>query len=267
MRVLITNDDGIDSPGLVALAGAAQDVGWEVLVAAPSQEFSGASAALTAVERGGRILTQARELPELPGVPAFSVAASPAFVALIALHGALGPVPDVVLSGVNFGPNAGRAVTHSGTVGAALTAALDGRRAAAFSIGLSIRMRQQPKWETARVVAADLLPVVADLPPGVVLNVNVPDLPYADLRGVRRGGLANFGAVQFGVVERDPEGYVGMQLTDTDAELEADSDEFWMHRGYVSVTPIRPVAEALDVAVPLDGITVGGVPAVDGYAG
>jgi len=251
----------------VALAGAAHDAGWEVLVAAPSQEFSGASAALTAVERGGRIQVQPRELPDLPGVEAFSVAASPAFVSLIALHGALGPAPDIVLSGVNFGPNAGRAVTHSGTVGAALTAALDGRRAAAFSIGLSIRMREQPKWETARAVAADLLPVVAELPPGVVLNVNVPDLPYGDLRGVRQAGLANFGAVQFGLVERDPDGYIRMQLLDTDAELEENSDEYWMHRGYVSVTPIRPVAAADDVVVNLDGTTVGGVPAVDGYAG
>src|SRR6185503_13559585 len=138
VQVLITNDDGIDSPGLAALAAVARDAGHDVLVAAPSREFSGASAAITGVERDGRILTELRDLPDLPGVPAVSVAASPAFIVLIALAGGIGPEPDLVLSGINYGVNAGRAVTHSGTVGAALTAALGGRRAAAFSIGHSV---------------------------------------------------------------------------------------------------------------------------------
>jgi 5'/3'-nucleotidase len=251
VRVLITNDDGIDSPGLAALAGAARDAGLEVLVAAPSREFSGSSAALTAVEEDGRILVEPRELSGLDGVPAYSVAASPAFVTLIALHGGFGPEPDIVLSGINYGANAGRAVTHSGTVGAALTAALHGLRAAAFSVGMGIRDPADPRWDTAAAVVADVLPLVYGLPGGVVLNVNVPNLPYDELRGLRRAPLASFGAVQLTVAERNA-GYLRMALVDSDAELEEGTDEYWLARGYASVTPVRPVSEAADVELPLD---------------
>jgi 5'-nucleotidase len=251
VRVLITNDDGIDSPGLHALAAAARDSGLDVLVAAPSREFSGASAALTLVEEHGRIVLDSRELPGLEGVPAYAVAASPAFVVLVALHGAFGPEPDLVLSGINYGANAGRAVTHSGTVGAALTAAVGGRRAAAFSVGTNVRRPGNPNWDTAATVVRELLPIVYGLPVGVLLNVNVPNLPYEQLGGVRRAPLADFGAVQLTVAERN-EGYLRMALTDSDAELEAGTDEYWLAKGYVSVTPIRPLAEATDVVLPLE---------------
>jgi len=254
VQVLITNDDGIDSPGLAALAAVARDAGHDVLVAAPSREFSGASAAITGVERDGRILTEMRDLPDLPGVPAVSVAASPAFIVLIALAGGIGPEPDLVLSGINYGVNAGRAVTHSGTVGAALTAALGGRRAAAFSIGHSVRRPANPSWPTATAVAAQLLPAICELPEGVLLNVNVPDLPYEQLRGIRRTSLATFGAVQFIVAER-AEGFLRMSLEDNAAALEEGTDEYWLARHHVTVTPIRPAAEATDIDVPLDELS------------
>jgi len=259
VRVLITNDDGIDSPGLHALAAAALDAGLDVLVAAPSREYSGASASLTLVEHSGRIVIERRELPGLDGVPAYAVAASPAFVVLVALHGGLGPEPDVVLSGINYGANAGRAVTHSGTVGAALTAALDGRRAAAFSVGMSVRRPGEPRWDTAATVVRQLLPAVFELPIGVVLNVNVPNLPYEQLGGIRRAPLADFGAVQLTVAERD-EGYLRMALIDSEAELEEGTDEYWLAKGYVSVTPVRPLAEAVDVDVTLGALSETGYP-------
>jgi 5'-nucleotidase len=254
VQVLITNDDGIDSPGLARLAVVARDAGHDVLIAAPSREFSGSSAAITGVERDGRILTEPRELPGLPGVPALSVAASPAFIVLIALAGGLGPEPDLVLSGINYGANAGRAVTHSGTVGAALTAALGGRRAAAFSIGHSVRRPEEPVWETAAAIVDQLLPTICALPPGILLNVNIPDLPYERLRGIRRASLATFGAVQFIVSERN-EGYLRMSLEDNEAALEEGTDEYWLSRDHVTVTPVRPAGEATDIDVPLGELT------------
>jgi 5'-nucleotidase len=260
VQVLITNDDGIDSPGLVALARAACDAGHEVVVAAPSREFSGASAALTAVEQDGRIVVESRELPGLPGVPAFAVAASPAFIVLIALSGGLGDSldggsPDMVLSGINYGANAGRAVTHSGTVGAALTAALGGLRAAAFSVGHSVRRpATEPRWDTPTLVATQLMPVIEEMPTGIVLNVNVPDVPYEQLRGIKRTPLATFGAVQFIVAERT-EGYLRMALEDNEADLEVDTDEYWLSRNHVTVTPIRPAGEVVDIDVPLADLT------------
>jgi 5'-nucleotidase len=258
VQVLITNDDGIDSPGLAVLAAVAREAGHDVVVAAPSREFSGASAAITAVERDGRILVEPRDLPGAPGVPAWSVAASPALIVLVALSGGLdgglGGPPDLVLSGINYGANAGRAVTHSGTVGAALTAALGGRRAAAFSVGHSVRRPDEPRWATPAAVIGQLLPMITELPGGVLLNVNVPDVPYEDLRGIKRAPLATFGAVQFIVAERG-EGYVRMTLEDNEAALEEGTDEYWLARNHVTVTPIRPAGEATDIDLPLGDLT------------
>jgi len=182
------------------------------------------------------------------------VAASPAIIMLIALAGGIGPEPDLVLSGINYGVNAGRAVTHSGTVGAALTAALGGRRAAAFSIGHSVRRPDNPTWPTATAVVAQLLPAICALPEGVLLNVNVPDVPYGELKGIRRTSLASFGAVQFIVAER-AEGFLRMSLEDNTAALEEGTDEYWLARHHVTVTPIRPAAEATDIDVPLDELS------------
>ena len=252
MRVLITNDDGIGSAGLHALAGVAVEAGLDVVVAAPSREFSGASAALTAVEAGGRIVIEPKELPGLPGVEAYAVAASPAFVVLLAARGTFGPAFDVVLSGINLGVNVGRAVLHSGTVGAALTAADEDRRALAISVdsGWGPDRQDPPRWDTAAAVAADLLPVVKDLPPGVALNVNVPNVGYADLRGTRRAGLARFGRVSMAIAERGDD-FVRMGLHVSDDPLEPGTDEALVAGGYVAVTPLRPVREATDVAVSL----------------
>src|ERR1700761_1674997 len=124
MRVLVTNDDGVSAPGLRPLAEAARGRGVEVVVAAPAQEASGMSAALTAVTDRGRVVFE-----ETPA--GFGVAASPAYIVVLASLGVFGPPPEIVLSGINRGANIGRAVLHSGTVGAALTAANHGARAMA----------------------------------------------------------------------------------------------------------------------------------------
>jgi 5'-nucleotidase len=133
-RVLITNDDGIDAPGIRWLARAAADHGFDVVVAAPSKESSGISAAMTAVLDDGRVMMDRREVPTLEGIPAFAVNASPGYIVTLGRLGAFGDPPDLVLSGINRGANAGNAVLHSGTVGACLTAASAGLRAMAVSL-------------------------------------------------------------------------------------------------------------------------------------
>jgi 5'-nucleotidase len=135
MRILITNDDGVEAPGIAALAAAVAAAGHDVMVAAPPKEASGSSAAITSVSERGRVVVEERTLPGLAGVPAYAVAGSPAFIAILALGGGFGPAPDVLLSGINRGANAGHAVLHSGTVGAALAAAQAGPcRAMAVSL-------------------------------------------------------------------------------------------------------------------------------------
>lgn len=248
MRILVTNDDGIDSPGLHALAAMAVRLGHDVVVAAPAREASGAGTSLTGVEADGRIATDTRaEL--LPGVPTFAVSASPAFIALMATRGAYGTEPDVVLSGINRGPNTGAAVLHSGTVGAAFTAVANGCRAMAVSLDVSFRATEDDPyayWETAAEVAGDLLPLLS---PDFVLNVNVPNLDAGDLRGIRRATLAQFGAVQMVLMEQG-HGYVRMSLEQGDDAAEPGSDDAWLLDGYVAVTPVRPSREAADIWLP-----------------
>ena len=134
MRALITNDDGIDSAGLRTLAQVAVAAGLKVTVAAPDGERSGSSAAMSGLAEGGRVLVEDRTLDGLADVRTVAVRASPAMIVFLGAHGAFGAPPDIVLAGINRGPNLGRAILHSGTVGAALTApggrpASDGRLA------------------------------------------------------------------------------------------------------------------------------------------
>ncbi len=264
LRVLITNDDGIAAPGISALARAAVDLNLDVVVAAPLEEASGTSAALTAVEREGHVVVQDHPLPGLDGVPAFGVGGSPGFIALIAVHGAFGPPPSVLLSGINRGANAGRAVLHSGTVGAAFTAASNGCRAMAVSLDVlsageatavsggaavaaAARVRDAERhWATAARVAMDLLPRVTAGPVGSVLNINAPDVPLARLRGVRRGRLASFGQVQMTVAESG-HGFVRTALEEPGEAAQAGTDVALLADGYASVTAVRAVTEVTDI--------------------
>jgi 5'-nucleotidase len=170
----------------------------------------------------------------------------PAFIALTAARGAFGPPPDIVLSGVNQGPNAGHAILHSGTVGAALTASTHGCRAMAVSMTAGDHYH----WETAAAVARRALSwLTEDALAGVVLNVNVPNLPLSQLAGFRQANLASFGAVQFNVAERG-EGYVKISLSELDEEFEPGTDAALLAEGYATITPLLAVCESGAVEIP-----------------
>ncbi|MFE2756499.1 5'/3'-nucleotidase SurE [Actinosynnema sp. NPDC059335] len=246
MRALITNDDGIDSPGLLALARGAVAHGWTTVVAAPARESSGTSAGLTAAEDDRRVQVARRELPGLPDVPAYAVAAHPGFIALVASQGAFGDPPDVVLSGVNRGANVGRAVLHSGTVGAALTAAINGARAMAVSLDVGLDLDVPHHWDTAVAVAAGLFDRLAALPVGSVLNVNVPNRPEAG--APRRAGLAEFGAVRTRIKDSD-DGSITLAAVVVEDELAPGTDAALLAEGRATVTPLRSVAEDPDLDV------------------
>ncbi|TMC47493.1 MAG: 5'/3'-nucleotidase SurE [Chloroflexi bacterium] len=244
-RALITNDDGIESAGLRHLARVARDAGFEVVVAAPRDESSGSSASLTAVQADGRVIVEARKLgQDLEGVPAFAVAATPGFIALIASRGAFGPRPDVVLSGINRGANTGHAILHSGTVGAGLTACTQRCRAMAVSLAGSAPTH----WTTAALVAREALGHLLASDAAVVLNVNVPDLPMADVRGLRHARLSSFGAVQTTIAEVG-QGYVRVGVSDLEAEREPGSDATLLAAGFATVTALDPICER-DVDLP-----------------
>ena len=272
-RILITNDDGVDAPGLRWLARTVQRAGYDVVVAAPLTEASGASASMTAVEKDGRIVVEPRQLAGARNIPAYGVAASPAFIVLLALREAFGAAPTIVLSGINRGANAGAAVVHSGTVGATLTASHAGLRGLAVSLdvltpsaasaasgGAAIANLdkvddEKRHWAGAADLAVRLLPTLTHTPPGTVLNLNVPDLHPDGIRGLRRAGLARFGQVQVSLAEAG-DGFVRTAVQAAEEDPEPGTDLAALAEGFAVVTPIRAPGEATDVRLNLESIRV-----------
>jgi 5'-nucleotidase len=278
-RVLITNDDGIAAPGLRRLAEAAVANGLDVVVAAPLTEASGSGAAMGAYTSDGRVIIERTTLDGLADVAAYGVAASPSYVVVLAMLSSFGQPPDLVLSGINLGANAGRAVLHSGTVGAALTAAAQGRPAMAVSLDVlsplgnddpapgptadeldddadddeTVRLaaadHEDRNWATATGLVSRLLPMLAEAPDGTVLNLNVPDLPPDRIRGLRRARLARFGQVQMAIAETG-EDFVRTSVEQSRFRHEPGTDLAWLAEGYATLTAIRPMTEVHDFQVP-----------------
>jgi 5'-nucleotidase len=243
MRALITNDDGIDSPGLVTLAAAALDSGLDVVVAAPATQASGTSASVAAASDTGRVVSERRTLPGLDA-EAYAVAAHPALISLIACRGGFGGKPDLVLSGVNLGANVGRAILHSGTVGAALTGHLNDVSSLAVSLDVGLD-GPEPLWHKAGEAVRAVLPVLLDLPPASVLSLNVPNI--VDVQGLRWAELARFGTVQSRVDEVD-DNEVELVTVYSEESLVPGTDAALLADGYATLTALRSVAE--DVTSP-----------------
>lgn len=247
MHILVTNDDGIASPGLAVLARVGLAVGAEVTVAAPARESSGAAASLLGAEQDGRLLVDPVPAPDLPEhVPSFAVRAAPAMIAFVAAHGGFGPTPDFVLSGVNRGANTGHAVLHSGTVGAALSASTHGIR----GLAVSLADARPQYWATAEVYAEHVLRwlLARQRKPNRVINLNVPDLPLSEVRGLRKAPLASFGTVQARIRELE-HGNLMLTYQESSATQEPDSDAGLLARGWATVTLLH--APAFDPEIPL----------------
>lgn len=237
-RVLVTNDDGIDAPGLHVLARYARDAGFEVTVAAPATQSSGSSASIMAEDDDGRIAIERRTLDGLEDVPAFAVKGGPGLIALIGARGAFDEPADLVLSGINHGANVGRAILHSGTVGAALTGGLNGAWAVAVSLDVGMHPTEF-RWDSAADAVTRLLPALMERPRGTVINVNVPNA--SRFRGTREAHLAPFGIVQTTLTERD-EQHIRLAVEDLPNEPEPGSDAAFLADGWVTVTGIDPVS-------------------------
>jgi 5'-nucleotidase len=242
---VVTNDDGIGSEGLLALAQACASTGLEVVVAAPDGEASGTSAAMTANMSAGHVKVKRAEIGGLPG---YAVGAYPAFIAFTALRGAFGPPPGLLVSGINLGPNTGRAVLHSGTVGAAMTAANSGVQAAAFSLDVR-SVAEERHWATAAGVAREVLPALRSLPRGVLLNVNVPNVPADRLAGIRAARLGDVATVEVTVTEEGQDS-LRVGIREATGEPAADSDSALLAAGYATVTPLRSVCEGALTVLP-----------------
>lgn len=231
-RVLVTNDDGVSAPGLPALAAAAVLLGHDVVIAALSSDRSGSGAAI-GPSRGPRLVRQVTiEPPELGPTPAFAVDAPPALAVLLAAQGHFGPPPDIVLSGINHGLNTGLAILHSGTVGAAVTAANLGLR----GLAVSMAPGSPARFDTAGVIASCALVLLAGAPAGTAFNVNVPDLTVDELRGIRWAPLAGSGSVR--AVYRTDGGATQIELRTDPTGAEPGTDTALVAEGYATVTSV-----------------------------
>ncbi|MBW0102297.1 5'/3'-nucleotidase SurE [Pseudonocardia sp. KRD291] len=243
LRALVTNDDGVDSPGLAVLARAAAEVGFDVVVAAPDRQYSGSAASLTAVQTHGRTVTEER--PPCGGAPTYAVRAAPAHIVVAALSGWFDPPPDLVLSGVNRGSNVGRAILHSGTVGAALTAALHDRRGLAVSLDVALGSTRDEHWEAVHEHLLPVLGLVEQAEVGTVLSLNVPDLPADRHRELRSASLDPRGSVQTLVEESGVDGMVVREV-EVAGPPEPGSDRALLADGHPTLTALHGVGEAAE---------------------
>jgi 5'-nucleotidase len=258
MKVLVTNDDGVASPGLHALVRGVVAAGYEVTVVAPSTDMSGAGASIGKLHVDQHVDADQVDLPGLEKVPAFAVAGPPGLCVLAARLGGFGEPPELVVSGINPGCNTGRAVLHSGTVGAALTAANFGLRGLAVSIDVGSGPHGDADgegegdrhWASAATLGAGAIEWLVDAPAATVLNINVPDRPLGDILGARWARLASFGTVRSAVVEAPVDnGRLQMEFRPTREELPPDTDTALVKAGYVAVTTITGIqaTEPVDV--------------------
>ena len=238
--ILITNDDGVNAPGLLALRTALADVGT-VEVFAPDRNWSAASRTRT-FHKPLRV----DEVRMLDGSVAYVSNGTPSDCVSLALLGLLDRKPDLIVSGINAGLNLGRDVSYSGTVAAAMEGVRDGIPAIAVSQDTISDPAELPDYASAATFAARMARHVlagAHLPRGILLNVNVPYLPKPrglQPRITRLGGAAYDNYV---VTGEDPQGrnyywISGDPMTEVPPE-ERGTDLCAIAEGFVSITPIH----------------------------
>lgn len=246
-RVLVANDDGIFSPGIKAL-GLAMSEWADVVVVAPDVEQSAVGHGIT-IRRPLRFKHTAAA--GFGDIPAYRVDGTPADCVVLGVH-LLGP-PDLVVSGINIGPNLGDDLTHSGTVAAAIEGLTLGLPSIAFS-QMSTPAGEYEFGPSAAYAAKLAREVLArGLPPRVLLNVN---FPAQAARGVRVTRVGEHRWVDSLLTRQDPEGrdyhWVAGVSTAHDADDES-TDYGAIHAGYVSVSPVRLDLTAQDLLGEVEG--------------
>ncbi len=264
MRILITNDDGVRAPGLAILTRSvarwiAQGPDGEVreaLVVAPHRNYSGMSSAVGDVFDNPSVKYKRYTIVGAESIDTYALEAPPALCAILGALGSFNFQPDVVLSGINAGANVGRSVLHSGTVGAILT----GAQLGLSGLAVSVQWGDDVHYDTAAAVAIEVLQELVNAPSRTLLNLNVPNLPAHQLRGVRRGRISTAGVVKSagpmaGGGPLGDEGELTLRLGAAtpqvgDVSDEApDEDGALIAAGYASLTPLRGPQEDTDIGL------------------
>jgi 5'-nucleotidase len=232
MRVLVSNDDGVDAPGIRILAAGLRAAGHEVLLVAPDRDRSGASNSLT-LDMPVRVVQQDASTWRVYGTPTDCVH--------VAITGMLEIEPDTVVSGINNSANLGDDVIYSGTVAAAMEGRFLGLPAVAVSLASVDHVGHH--FETAARAAAEIIARLKTdpLPSDTMLNVNVPDLPWDEIAGFEVTRLGNRHRAEPCIPQRDPRGrqwwWIGAAGPEQDAGPGTDFNA--VRRGFISITPIQ----------------------------
>ena len=229
MHILVSNDDGYRAPGIAVLAEALS-LEHEISVVAPERNCSGASNSLT-LERGLRASKVAENSYFVDGTPTDTVH--------LAVTGLLHKPPDMVVSGINAGANMGDDVLYSGTV----AAAMEGRHLGLPAIAVSMDSYTPDHYETAAKAVVKLLTDLnqASFAANTILNINVPDIPWSQIKGFKATRLGNRHKSEGMIVQQDPRGdpmyWVGPPGEAQDAG--EGTDFYAVSQHYVSITPLQ----------------------------
>ena len=271
LHVLLTNDDGHDAPGIRTMRAVLKSRGYRVSMVAPSAEQSATSMSTTT-----RRNIALEELEE----GSWHLDAQPADTVLVAVRHLLeDDPPDLVLSGVNFGPNLGIGLHASGTIGAAVIALLNGYPAIAVSAGMLFHEAlQNPRVfpSTLRVLepAAEFTCSVIEslagssddsgrlMPPGLLLNINYPALPKEDIKGVLYPEVSSGHMIELAYRRCDQTGHVIPRYypgVNPDQPGDEEGDVRAHLEGYITISPVKPswnppASEAGDLLSRLDGL-------------
>ncbi|MDR2458821.1 MAG: 5'/3'-nucleotidase SurE [Holosporales bacterium] len=235
MRVLISNDDGINAPGIAILEEIAKTLSDDVYVVAPQANMSAAGHSLT-IKSPLRLVERDPRHFSVDGTPTDSV--------VMAMRHIMSEKPDLVLSGVNADSNLADDITYSGTVAAAMEACLFGIPAIALSQNLN--KDGAINWEIVRTYAPDILKTIMSnfmFPEGVLLNINFPAGEVAGIRGVKITSQGTRAIEDHVIRSTDPRGdpyfWIGpaeYRKNEDNKDLETDLGA--VNSGYISITPI-----------------------------
>lgn len=238
MRILLSNDDGIDAPGLHALREIAEGLAGpdgEVWVVAPEQNRSGAGHSLS--------LNEPLRMRQV-GERAFAVRGTPTDSVIMATrHIMRDKRPDLLLSGINRGANLAEDVTYSGTIAAAFEGTLLGIRSIALSQAWGFREGVQPAWQTALAHASKVIRALLAEPwgEGVLMNVNFPDREPAEVAGIRSTRQGRRDMTMVGVEARNDtwgNAYYWLDYARRRSNPSEDTDLWAIYNGWISVTPL-----------------------------
>jgi len=241
MKILLSNDDGYQSPGLRVLARELESCG-QVTVVAPDRDRSGASNSLT-LSVPVRVRRSENGFIFVEGTPTDCVH--------IAITGLLEEEPDLVVAGINHGPNLGDDVIYSGTV----AAAMEGRFLGLPAMAVSIDSHEPRHLATAARIVSRLVSNLeqVSLGPSTILNVNVPDVPYEHIKGVQATRLGHRHKAEPVTKVRDPRGNILYWVGPAGPEQDAGpgTDFYAIRNGYVSVSPLQVDLTRQSVLAPL----------------